>query len=114
MLIKLPWPPSVLIPHAGGNWAPKARATKSYRNQCWGEALAQGARRVPADRINATITMSPPDRRRRDRANSEASFKAGIDGVADAIGVDDFNWRITWQHAEPVKGGAVFVELEAA
>lgn len=113
MTIVLPFPPSILIPHARGHWAPKAKATKSYRKTCAEEALAQGIRGMAAEKIKALVTFHAPDRRRRDRANVEASFKAGTDGLADVIGVDDYHWRIEWQHGEPKPPrGEVIVELE--
>lgn len=43
-----------------------------------------------------------------------ASFKSGRDAVAKAIGVDDAKWRPEYRFTEPVKGGAVVVEVVAA
>jgi crossover junction endodeoxyribonuclease RusA len=39
------------------------------------------------------------------------AFKAGRDGVADALGCDDHGFRPTYRFDEPVKGGAVVVEI---
>lgn len=111
--VTLPWPPKELTPHAKGHWGPKSRATKSYRTTCGRECQAQGVKRLEADAVHATITMYPPNRRA-DRHNSEAAFKAGIDGIADVIGVNDRNWRIAWVHGDPVPGGRVVVSLEPA
>jgi crossover junction endodeoxyribonuclease RusA len=58
------------------------------------------------------ITFRPPDKRRRDLDNALSSIKAGLDGVADAIGVDDRHWALMLQWGEPVKGGAVELEIE--
>lgn len=108
--VELPWPPSALRTHAVKNPWPRIRATKAYRRECWAEARKQGVGRIKADRISATVTLSPPHRRG-DPHNDEAAFKAGIDGLADAIGVDDRHWDIQWIHTEPIKGGAVRVEI---
>lgn len=114
MQVTLPWPDSKLIPHARGHWAPKARATKMARELAAWKAKENGARPIEADKLDVKITLNPPDRRRRDRANSEAACKALIDGVADVVGVDDYFWRITWDHGEPIKGGQVVVNIEVA
>jgi crossover junction endodeoxyribonuclease RusA len=41
-----------------------------------------------------------------------AATKAGLDGIADVIGVDDHRWAISLRRGDPVKGGAVVVEIE--
>lgn len=56
------------------------------------------------------VTFHPPDKRKRDRDNIIASFKAGQDGLADAWGIDDNEFEITYALGEPRKGGAVIVE----
>lgn len=113
MHVKLPFPPSSLVPHAGGHWGKKAGATKKYRKLCADEAVAQGVRHIQSDCVNAVVTFYPPNRRM-DRQNREAAFKAGIDGLADALGVDDRYWRVEWQHEEPCPPyGYVVVEIAA-
>jgi len=44
--------------------------------------------------------------------NAIAAFKGGADGLADAWGIDDRHFIVTYKWAEPVKGGRVVVELE--
>ena len=63
-------------------------------------------------RVHAIITFHPPDKRRRDLDNMLSSFKSGIDGIVDAIGVDDSDWTITISKGEPVIGGKVVVEIK--
>ena len=58
------------------------------------------------------ITFQPPDRRKRDRDNMIAAFKAGQDGLADALGIDDAILVPTYDTGEPVKGGRVDIELD--
>jgi crossover junction endodeoxyribonuclease RusA len=55
----------------------------------------------------------PPDRRRWDLDNMLASVKSGLDGLADAIGVDDSFWTLSIAKGEPVPGGAVDVQIGA-
>ncbi len=52
-------------------------------------------------RLVITVTRIGP--RKMDRDNNIASLKASIDGIADAIGIDDGNERITWVYAQEVK-----------
>ena len=41
------------------------------------------------DRLRVHLTFVPPDRRLRDADNCIAAAKAGLDGLADALGVND-------------------------
>ncbi|MNC70101.1 hypothetical protein D3C75_1208780 [compost metagenome] len=60
------------------------------------------------------LEFVPPDRRRRDDDNLVAMFKAGRDGLADALGIDDnvFATQIRVSK-ETIKGGAVHVCIQA-
>lgn len=111
MLITLPFPPADLSPNARLHHHAKARAVKRYRALCWGSALAQGARKMPGPGAEVSITFHPP-RRGMDADNMVARFKAGQDAVADAIGIDDRRWRVTYAFAEPGRGGAVEIEIQ--
>lgn len=111
MNIKLPWPPSELSPNQRKHWAVLARAKKKYRQACAWEALAQGARKIQADKIHVTITFVPPNRRAFDLDNLLARMKSGLDGLADVIGVDDKHWALTIRRADEL-GGFVKLEIE--
>lgn len=58
-----------------------------------------------------SIEFCPPDRRRRDDDNMLAAFKAGRDGVADALGVDDNKFATSFEVCDPVSDGAVIVTI---
>jgi crossover junction endodeoxyribonuclease RusA len=58
-----------------------------------------------------TITFHPPDARRRDRDNMIASCKALMDGLSDALGVDDAYFIPTYAVGNIVTGGAVVIDL---
>jgi crossover junction endodeoxyribonuclease RusA len=66
-----------------------------------------------AGALTARVTFNPPNKRRRDVDGVIASLKACIDGIADAIGLDDSMFRIAWpeEFSEPVKGGQILVEI---
>lgn len=111
-MITLPWPPKQLSPNARTHWANKARITKKYRADCYLLTKA-GSLTMPAERAVLWLTFCPPDRRRRDDDNLIAAFKAGRDGLAEALGIDDSALSLLVQIGEPTKGGAVRVALIA-
>lgn len=110
--VTLPWPPRILSPNGRGHYMAKHRATTKARGEA--KMLAKAARlRAPAEGpIHLRITFHPPGNHGYDRDNLLASIKASLDGIADAMGVDDNRFR----HGEPivgpvVKGGSVVVEV---
>ena len=101
----LPFPPSVLNPNTRAHWSKKAGAAKKYRSDC-----AWIASRYPAMK-KFKITFRPPRAGKRDRDNLIAAFKAGQDGLADAWGIDDSLFEITYAPlGEKLKDGGVIVE----
>ena len=113
MNIVLPWPPKELSPNFRGHWAVTSRAKKSYRQTCAWQAKAQGARKIEAQALHLTITFYPPTRRAFDLDNALARMKAGLDGLADVLGVDDSRWTLTIAKAGEI-GGMVRVEIFSA
>ena len=111
-LIELPWPPAELSPNARLHWRALDRAKKAYKDLCAWQLLGQPRPNVDHnDRIPITITLNPPDNRRRDRDNMQAALKYGLDCVAYRMGVDDNRFDPSYRFAEPVKGGRVSVEV---
>jgi len=110
-VIELPWPHKDLSPNGRVHWARKAKATASYRSECGWRARAQGVSPIDADRVAMTIRFCPPDMRRRDMDNIIAATKALRDGLMDALGVDDSRFVVTYEMGEPIKGGAVMVQI---
>lgn len=110
----LPWPDSKLSPNARLHWAKKAKAAKKARQSAYVHALEAKAVRLDADRLNVSLTFHAPDKRRRDTDNAISSMKNALDGIAQATGIDDSKWQLAFRWGDPVPGGAVKVELEAA
>ena len=111
MTLVMPWPSTDLSPNARVHWAVLARAKKKYREECGWQARSQGARRMSAERLDVTFTFYPPTKRRIDLDNCIARMKAGIDGIADVVGVDDSKWRMSFEIA-PHVGGMVKVTIQ--
>lgn len=112
MTIELPWPPSILSGHAKGNgrWA-KISATKKHRAWATAATLAAGIRAPDgAGDIPILIIFVPPDRRS-DRTNFANRMKPAIDGIADALGVNDRRFLPSYEYRAPEKPGRVLVEI---
>jgi len=113
--VTLPWPSKSLSPNARLHWASKAKATKSAREAAfWLTWEAIGGRRPGWARAKLEIEFCPPDARRRDIQNFIGSLKAPVDGIADALGVNDSLFGFDFRMGSPVKGGAVLITLRAA
>jgi crossover junction endodeoxyribonuclease RusA len=116
-VVELPWPPKELSPNARHHWATAAKAKKGYRSRCktLGEGQALASVKNSSDRVLVHLTFFPPDKRSRDWDNMIASMKSGLDGLADAMGVDDSRWRLSFDVSDvPEKGGLVLVTVEVA
>lgn len=90
--ITLPWFPPQLTPNNknGKRWQSTSKIKKKYRNDCY---LCSLGNKIDHDGyIALTITFHPPNFRM-DLDNCLASIKAGIDGMADALGVNDRKFR---------------------
>ena len=102
-----PFPPTALSPNARGHWSKRSRAAAAYRRECWALALAAGLTPAllagEAGQIELFLDFFPPNRARRDDDNAIAAFKAGRDGIADALKVDDARFRaFPTMHAAPL------------
>jgi crossover junction endodeoxyribonuclease RusA len=114
--IVLPWPDRMLSPNTPGHWAKKYRYQADAKNDGYLVAMEEtvGDLSYLADgRVLVKTTFYPPDRRRRDEDNAFASLKYYFDGIALAIGIDDYYFvhdRPVWM--DPEKPGRVEIELE--
>lgn len=93
LLVRLPWPPVQLSPNFRGHWAvvyPQKqvyRRAAKLRTQAAREYVATPIR--PVDGVSMTVTAHPSINRKRDQDNFIARLKAGFDGIADALKVND-------------------------
>lgn len=109
----LPFPAKILWPNGRGHWAEKARAVKSARQAAWAAALAAGVKSLPVSAgYSIAVTVHPKTRNPIDRDNVVASLKSAIDGIADALGVDDRTFETpVISFGEPIKGGLMRVTV---
>ncbi len=113
--IVFPWPDlGKLSPNSRIHWAPRARAKKSARENAYLLTKKAGWHRIawPKGRLAVWIDFYAPDRRRRDVDNLLASCKAVLDGIADAMGVDDRRFvPYPFLHDEARKPGEVRIRI---
>ena len=104
--IELPWPSRELFPNARLHWARKANAVKRHRAFARLETCKSGAFAQAQGRVFWRLDWWAPDRRHRDEDNLIAACKSYLDGVAEALQVDDFRFRLREiEDHEPKKGG---------
>lgn len=113
MKIELPFPVNTLSPNDRSHWAVKASVKKKYRRDCFLATKKHGMPEIPTDhKIPISLTFHPPGNYRYDEDNLIARMKSGLDGVADALEVDDVRFKILPPTiADAVKGGKVILEL---
>lgn len=90
--LMLGWPPSDLSPNKRLHWSKVAKVKAAYREACWALTLEQyriRTERVPTGNLHLVLEFVPPDRRSYDRDNLVARMKSGLDGVADALKIND-------------------------
>lgn len=106
MEINLPWPPKELSPNARNHWAVIARAKRIYRTECWAatKEVSNGIALIGNYKIPLEVTFYPPNKRHYDLDNCLASIKAGLDGIADALQVNDHRFALTVSMKEEVLG----------
>jgi len=107
--VTMPWPTKNLSPNARPHWATLSREKAQYRSSWRMLSFAAGAmgygKMWPMhERRNVHFEFYPPNRRPRDDANIMASIKSGVDGMADALGVDDRFFRTSYELKEQIGG----------
>ena len=113
MTITLPWPPAILSPNQRPHWSAKSRAAAAYRAECfWATKSAQTAT-LKQGPLDLRVIFCAPNKRKRDRDNLLASIKAGLDGMAQALGIDDSLFaRVTIEMGPVIKCGEVRITLQ--
>lgn len=108
--LRLPWPPKELSPNARVHWSKRSKAAKAYRFECGLIARVAGIKPPDSERIALWIDFFPPDKRQRDDDNLLAAFKAGRDGIADALGINDKRF-VSHPFVQTETGGFVRVRI---
>ena len=88
-----------------------AKAKKAQRWEWAMMARKQGAKPLIIGPVRLGITFAPKSHHAQDVDNCLASIKAGLDGLADILCVNDSEFRITPTMTAPIKGGAGIIEV---
>jgi hypothetical protein len=114
MKVELPFPPASLAGHNTGHWRNRDREVATYRAEAMhltrAAAREQRWKAPEAGDIALAIHFVPPNDRG-DRVNYPIRIKAQIDGIAEALGVNDKRFLPSYTFAGPEKPGRVVVEI---
>ena len=116
LFVELSWPAKQLSPNGRYHHMVRHRYAKAAKTEAgWATKAAPGWRDFGGDRFDVLIRAYPPVNRRRDADNIIASCKAALDGIADALGVDDSTFnapRVEW--GDVVEHGKIVVRIAPA
>jgi crossover junction endodeoxyribonuclease RusA len=123
IVVTLPFPDARLNPNRskGVHWAATSALRKSARSSAWtltrvaaSSTPWYGTERRKSETVPLTITFIQPDRRRRDRDNLLAACKPALDGVADALEINDSQFEpVLIRREYGAKPGGVRIEIGA-
>ena len=109
--ITLPWPPASLSGHNKGHWRAKSAIVAKHRQWAHDATLAAKIRAPATGDIPIIIAFYPPDRRG-DRVNFPNRIKPVLDGIAQALKVNDSRFLPSYIFGEPEKNGRVIVTID--
>lgn len=108
----LPFPSRFLSPNGRFHWTKKSNEAKRHRKEAWAITKAAiGANKPLWAGVKINLVYHPPNRHHYDADNLLSRSKSQIDGIADALGLDDNTFTFTFSVAEPIKGGLVKVTI---
>lgn len=111
LVVILPWPDKRLSPNARVHhltlWRVKKKAKGDATMATWATMGGKppfpfGKPTVPVQ-YRVSIVAIPKTNRRRDEDNLQASLKAALDGIAQALGVDDHHFHIEGTRILPAR-----------
>jgi crossover junction endodeoxyribonuclease RusA len=117
MQIILPWPNPLLAPNRSrsAHWGKTSAIRKTAREEAYIlTKQALGGQKIGTGDIALTIWFCQPDKRGRDLDGLLSSMKSAIDGIADALRVNDKKFNPISIHREyGSKPGYVTVQIDA-
>ena len=114
--VELDFPPAELFPNRakGTHWGKLYKLRSDYRETCtWLAKHQLKGWKHQGGNIQLTITFEMPDKRKRDADNCLAAAKGALDGLADALFVNDqFFQPILIYRVEGKKPGKLSIEIK--
>ena len=118
--VTLPWPAKEVFPNFrySHHWKKSWKQVQAQKDLAFWLASEQiGRQEVPRDHEGkwpVHLDIYPPNLRRRDEDGMEGACKSALDGIADALRVDDSRFTITHTIHPPRRPhGAVVVTVTA-
>lgn len=116
--IELPWPHPALAPNRanGKHWAGVAAIKSKAKGDAFllTKAVSNGLQLSALGKYQVEILFVAPDNRRRDLDGLLSSMKHALDGVAQALGLDDSQFRpMVIDRYAGNKPGKVIVTVDA-
>lgn len=112
MKIIFPWFPKELNPNSTCYFRKKAQIKALYRTEGYNRTMeALQTQDIDKNVKEMRFTFYKPDNRHRDADNMLAAMKSGIDGMADALGINDRQFKTIVIHVADKIGGYIEVEL---
>ncbi len=112
--INVPYPDGALLQNSRKHWTVKGGVASEARMVARSNAQkAMGTHRWTPAPLRGEAYIWPPDKRRRDTLNAAAALKPSIDGIFDALGVDDElirEWKVV--RGNPRPGGFIIIVIE--
>ena len=115
-MIELPWPDKALSPNSRVHWGQKAKAAKAARIIGTFQAMLAGCKKGMFDgyegKLHLWIDYYAKTRNYPDADNCLSASKAYLDGIADALGVNDRRFvHHPFVKDETCKGGKVVIRI---
>lgn len=115
MILRLPFPSSALLPNRnkGQHWAKTAALKAATRDGAYYITKQHmGDYKPPEGNIALSLLFLTPDKRKRDLDGMLSSAKHALDGIAQALGVDDSRFKpILVDAVLGPKGGALIAAV---
>lgn len=114
LTLQLPYPDRALSPNASKrHWRYKQPAKEAARTEAFYKAVSFRDWFTTSEKLQMTLTISPPDKKRRDLDNVFASMKPSIDGMCQALEIDDSQIRsVKLDWGGVIEDGAIELELK--
>ena len=113
MKIVFPWYPAQVKPNWSGHYMTKAKYKAIYRQVCKEQTLkAMETQENTNDYTEMTFVFSKPNKRNFDLDNCLSSAKSLVDGMADALGINDKCFKVIHISFAEQIGGFITVELK--
>ena len=115
-MIRMPWPPTEARPNfiRSNHWSKYRGKIAKYRRDAWLASCEMNVHKLrwPKGDIELVYTFFAPKGCRWDRDAMSGAFKAGQDGLADAMkGVDDKRFNPKVRYEKSVNEGCVMVQI---